>query len=218
MSDNEKRTKETITLGSGKLYFKEWDGADLEEIPEEIINDNNLLGLIKGGAALVYEQSPYEAKDDLGKVKKTIITEETAKITSGIMTWNARTLEYLTSTGRVTEDKTKGKRTIKIGGLGNQSRKSYIIVFVHEDKEDGNVKVMIVGKNTVGITLTFAKDTETVIDTEFAAEPLDRRRNSYNLRRRNNEKRIRYVLINTNKTAFKGIWRLVFMKGKQKYV
>ena len=31
----------------------------------------------------------------------------------------------------------------------------------------------IVGKNTVGITLAWAKDKETVVDAEFTATPLD---------------------------------------------
>ena len=108
-----------------------------------------------------------------GKVKKTILTEETAKLKSGIMTFNAHTLKKLASTGRVKEDRVKGRRVIKIGGTGNQDRKSYIILFVHEDATDGDVRVMIVGKNIGGITLNFAKDAETVIDSEFTAEPCD---------------------------------------------
>ena len=81
------------------------------------------------------------------------------------MTWNGKTLEKLCATARVTE--ADNKRTVKIGGLDNG--KQYIIHFVHEDKVDGDLRATLVGQNTSGFELTFAKDTETVIDVEFSA-------------------------------------------------
>lgn len=167
----EKRTKKTITLGSGTLFVKEYDG----EIPEdaEIEKEENIVGYIQGGAELEYKPEYYTAEDDLGKVKKTIITKEEAKLKSGVMTWNAQTLKQLVATGRVTEDTAKGIRTIKIGGISNNDNKNYIIHFVHKDNIDGDVRVTIVGKNTAGFTLAFAKDKETVIDAEFEAIPSD---------------------------------------------
>ena len=107
-----KRTKETITLGSGKLFILKFTG----EIPEdsEIEQESNIAGYIQGGASISYSPEHYTAEDDLGYVKKTIITKEEAKLTSGIMTWNADTLKQLCATGRVSEDKQKGLRTIKI--------------------------------------------------------------------------------------------------------
>ena len=164
-----KRTKKTITLGSGKMYIVEYTGA----IPAdtEIEKEENLIGYIQGGAELEYKPEFYTAEDDLGKAKKTIITKEEAKLKSGVMTWNAETLQKLSSTGRVTE--ANGVRTIKIGGIDNNDNKNYIIHFVHEDSVDGDVRVTIVGKNTAGFTLAFAKDKETVIDAEFEAIPAD---------------------------------------------
>lgn len=165
----EKRTKKTITLGSGKLYIVEYTG----KIPEntEIEKEDNLIGYIQGGAELEYKPEFYTAEDDLGQAKKTIITKEEAKLKSGVMTWNAQTLEKLSSTGRVTEE--KGIRKIKIGGIANNDNKNYIIHFVHEDSVDGDVRITIVGKNTAGFTLAFAKDKETVVDAEFEAIPSD---------------------------------------------
>ncbi len=166
-----KRTKKTITLGSGKLYILEFT----DKIPEnEVIEtEENLIGYIQGGAELEYKPEFYTAEDDLGKAKKTIITKEEVKLKSGIMTWNGETIKKLSATGRVTEDKEKGIRTVKIGGIDNNDNKSYIIHFVHEDAVDGDVRVTIVGKNTAGYTLSFAKDKETVIDAEFEATPSD---------------------------------------------
>ena len=164
-----KRTKKTITLGSGKLYIVEFTGQITSN--EEIEKEENLIGYIQGGAELEYKPEFYTAEDDLGKAKKTIITKEEAKMKSGVMTWNGETLRKLSATGRVTE--ADGVRTVKIGGIDNNDNKSYVIHFVHKDAVDGDVRVTIVGKNTAGYTLSFAKDKETVIDAEFEAIPSD---------------------------------------------
>ena len=90
------------------------------------------------------------------------------------MTWCGTTLEKLCQTARVTEDKTKGIRTVKIGGIGNATGKKYLLRFVHKDTQDGNIRVTIVGNNQAGFTIAFAKDSETVIDAEFKAQPMDK--------------------------------------------
>ena len=47
-----KRDKSTITLGSGKIYLQAF--ADAMPTVEDLCVDENLLGYIKGGAALEY--------------------------------------------------------------------------------------------------------------------------------------------------------------------
>ena len=169
MDKMSKRTTDTITLGSGILYVAEFSGTIPEDETLEV--DTNRLGWIKGGAQLQYTPEYYTAEDDLGKVKKQKITKEEVILTSGIMTWNGKVLEKLTSTGTSTE--ASEKRTTKIGGVGNDNGKSYVLRFVHEDATDGDVRVTIVGKNTSGFTLAFASDNETVIDAQFTALPND---------------------------------------------
>lgn len=165
--------KESIVLGSGDLYCTDFLGTD-KEIPadEEIEKEENRLGHIKGGAEIEYAPEFYEAKDDMGKVSKVITTEEEATLKSGIMTWCGVTIEKLCQTARVTEK--DGKRTVKIGGIGNATGKKYLLRFVHKDTEDGNIRITIVGNNQAGFTIAFAKDTETVIDAEFKAQPMDK--------------------------------------------
>jgi hypothetical protein len=161
---------EKIVLGSGKLYIDEFVGS---VIPTDLLLevDANLLGLIQGGATLEYKPKFYEATDDLGLVSKTVLTEEEVTLKSGIMTWNGNTLEKLCSTARVTE--AAGKRTVKIGGVGMQNGKQYIIRFVHKDTVDGDIRVTIVGNNQAGFSFKFLKDKETIVDAEFKAMPLD---------------------------------------------
>lgn len=164
-----KRGKDTITLGSGKIYLAEFS----ETMPtvDTICVDENLLGYIKGGAALEYTQETYEEKDDLGYVSKIITTSEEAILRCGLVTWNGETLTKLLDRSKATE--ASGKRTTKIGGAGNAKGGYYAICFFHEDKTDGNVWVLIKGLNTAGATLTFAADEGTVVEPEFKAMPHD---------------------------------------------
>ncbi len=167
--------KESIVLGSGELYCMEFLGTD-QALParEEIEKEENRLGYIKGGASLEYKPSYYEAKDDMGKVSKVRLTEEEVTLKSGIMTWCGTTLEKLCSTARVKEEPDKNRRIVKIGGAVNDKGKKYVLYFVHKDEQDGDIRVMIVGSNQAGFTIAFAKDSETVIDAEFKAQPQDK--------------------------------------------
>lgn len=158
-----------IVLGSGTFYVMEFTGT----IPEDsaIEKPENILGLVQGGASVEYKPTYYTAKDDFGKKQKTIITDEEALMKSGICTFNGNTLAKISSTARVTTN--GNKRIVKIGGVGNDNGKKYLIRFHHEDKVDGDIRVTIVGRNEAGFSLAFAKDKETVVDAEFKAAPHD---------------------------------------------
>lgn len=160
-----------IILGSGKIYATVFSGAT---IPEDatIETEANRLGHVKGGATLEYAPEFYVAKDDLGQVQKSRLVEEEVKLKTGIMTLNGNNIAKLASTARIDETKA-GKRTLKIGGAGNDNGTKYLIRFLHEDSEDGNIRVTIVGRNEAGFSLAFAKDAETVVDAEFTAYPND---------------------------------------------
>lgn len=159
-----------IVLGSGKLYATEFTDTIPEDETLEV--DDNILGLISGGATLTYEPEFYTASDDLGIAVKKMITNENVTLQSGIMTWNGKTLQKLVNTGRVDESVT-GKRTVKIGGVGNYDGKKYVLRFVHEDAAEGDIRITIVGSNEAGFEIAFTKDEETVIDAKFTAFPID---------------------------------------------
>lgn len=164
-----KRDKDTITLGSGKIYLQ----AFSESMPtvDTLCAESNLLGYIKGGASLEYTQETYEEKDDLGYVSKIITTNEEAVLKCGLLTWNGTTLKKLLD--RCSSTEASGKRTTKIGGAGNAQGGYYAICFHHEDKTDGDLWILIKGRNTVGATLTFATDAGTTVEPEFKALPHD---------------------------------------------
>lgn len=174
-----KRNNKTITLGSGQIFLKEWTGTipqtaeELKQFYKEIETEEYEFGKISSGAELDYAPEFYTATDDLGTVKKTVLQSEDVTLKAGVLTWNANTLKKLSSTGRLIDDSLTGMRIIKIGGLNNKVNKDYIIHFLHKDAIDGDVRITIVGKNTSGFNLAFAKDKETIIDTEFKAAPSD---------------------------------------------
>lgn len=161
--------KDRIALGSGKCYVAEFDGT-LPTI-EELKNEKNLFSRVKEGCELEYTTDSFTEESDDGAVKKTIITKEDAKLRPGFIVTNSAVVEKLVATGRVEE---KEDRTIvKIGGLNNNNGKSYAILFYHEDKADGDVAVVIVGKNTAGLKFAFKKSAGTILNPEFTAEPQD---------------------------------------------
>lgn len=164
-----KRDKDTVTLGSGKIYLQTFS----ESMPtvDTLCVESNLLGYIKGGASLEYTQETYEEKDDLGYVSKIITTNEEAVLKCGLLTWNGATLKKLLD--RCSSTEASGKRTTKIGGAGNAQGGYYAICFHHEDKTDGDLWILIKGRNTAGATLTFATDAGTTVEPEFKALPHD---------------------------------------------
>lgn len=164
-----KRDKDTVTLGSGKIYLQTFS----ESMPtvDTLCVESNLLGYIKGGASLEYTQETYEEKDDLGYVSKIITTNEEAVLKCGLLTWNGATLKKLLD--RCSSTEASGKRTTKIGGAGNAQGGYYAICFHHEDKTDGDLWILIKGRNTAGTTLTFATDAGTTVEPEFKALPHD---------------------------------------------
>ena len=164
-----KRDKDTITLGSGKIYLQAY--ADAMPTVDTLCKEENLLGYIKGGASLEYTQETYEEKDDLGFVSKIITTNEEALLKCGLLTWNGETLKKLIDRCGSTE--AEGKRVTKIGGAGNAQGGYYAICFKHEDKQDGNLWILIKGLNTAGFTLTFSADEGSVVEPEFKALPHD---------------------------------------------
>lgn len=169
MAHTNTNDKQKIRIGSGKVYITEFTGTIPEDANFE--TDANKLGDVSGGATCEYKPSFYTAKPDDGLLSKTVMTDEEATLKLGVCTWNLATLNRLSSTGRITE--AGGIRTLKIGGKNNDNGKKYAVRFVHTDKADGDARVTVVGSNTAGFSLAFAKDKETVINPEFKAEPMD---------------------------------------------
>lgn len=165
------KAPERIVLGSGYIHLATFTKGMTIPDPWEFCKDENRFSYISGGASLEYSSTYSEAKDDMGKVSKTIITEEEATLKTGLMTLDGNTIEKLCDTARVSTSTDGKHRIVKIGGVGNRKGAKYVICFHHVDPVDGDIYIMIVGQNQAGFTFTFAKDDATVIDAEFKALP-----------------------------------------------
>ena len=86
------------------------------------------------------------------------------------MTINGETLKVLCETAEILNDSATNKDTIKIGGLSKKKDQRYIIGFEHYSKK---LRIIIMGHNTAGFTISLKQDAATVVDVEFAAEALD---------------------------------------------
>lgn len=164
-----KGSKERIVIGAPHVYLLPYSDAVPTE--DDICKSENLLGRSQGGATLEYKESTYEEKDDHGRVSKIVVTEEEALLKLGLLTFNGESLKKLISRCKTT---TEGNRRItKIGGSGNAQGGYYAVCCHVPDDEDGDIWVTIVGKNTAGATLAFAKDKGTKLEPQFKAIPHD---------------------------------------------
>lgn len=166
-----KRDKDTITIGSCKVYMM--DATDTMPDKETLCKEENRVGYVQSGCAVEYTEETHEEKDDLGYASKIITISEEVLVKMGFITWNGNVLDKIIDRCKVTEDKAKGLRHVKIGGAGNAKGKYYVIGLHHEDKSDGDIWVILKGRNTAGATLTFATDAGTKIEPEFKAVPHD---------------------------------------------
>ena len=168
---DEKKAPERIILGSGYIHLATFRKGQPIPEPQEFCTDANRYSYIKNGATLEYTNEVVEAKDDMGKVSKTVITSEEVTLKAGLMTLIGDTIEKLCDTARVSVSSDGKYRKTKIGGVGNRKGAKYVICFHHVDPEDGDIWVMIVGQNQAGFTLSFAPSDATVVDAEFKAMP-----------------------------------------------
>lgn len=166
-----KHDKDTIKLGSGIPYLMEYTDT-IPTTPDEICKEEYRLGYVQGGASIEYTEETHVEKDDLGYAYKEVTTEEEAVMKLGLLTWNGESLTKLIDRSKT--DTKDGMRITKIGGAGNAKGKYYVLCFHIPDKEDGDMWVMIVGRNSAGASIAFAKDAGSKIEPEFKAKPHDK--------------------------------------------
>lgn len=164
-----------IALGSGKIYLTtktaEMDFADIEAVIEQYALPANEFAAVKNGASVTYTPTMYSASDDLSRFTKTITQDEVVTLGCGLITINSDVLNALVDTARV--EKKEKAEIIRIGGAGNAKGDSYLLIFEHLDAKDGNIYVVIVGKNSGELSFSFQKSNETILNPVFTAEGMD---------------------------------------------
>ena len=158
-----------IPVGSGYLYHDVFTGA----VPADadIETEAHRLGYIEKGGEVDYKPTFKTFKDDFGDAQRTVLTAEEATFKASLIAWSMGDFNAFTSTARVTES--QGRRTIKIGGLANDSGKVHLFRFVHPDATYGDVRITIVGTQTGGFTLSFKPDDASNMALEITAQSSD---------------------------------------------
>lgn len=169
-----KRTNEKpITIGSCTAYLQEFNGT----LPgvADICVDANRFAYTKSGATITYSQESQDVSDDLGLIRKTVYSGDEATVALGLLGWIGTTLAKAISTASVTTTGTGNNlhRITKIGGVGNDNGKRYVICLHHHDEQDGDCWWMGVGKNTEGLELQYQMEDGTVFNPSFKLEPYD---------------------------------------------
>ena len=168
MSNTMKNELNKIVLGSMDFYVVAFTGTDPADT--EIEKDENMIGRTKNGGTLNYSSTWTTAESDDGKAKRKKIVSESATISYGVITWNAKTIAKLVATARVSE--ASGKRKAKIGGVENDNGTRYLIRGVHKDKVAGDIRITGVGVNTGGWESAFQPENPTTPQAQFELEPL----------------------------------------------
>lgn len=69
-----------------------------------------------------------------------------------------------------TSTTTDGVTTVKIGGVGNDNNKKWLVRFKHITKD---LRLTLVGKNTDGFELAFSADDAVTLEPTFTASAMD---------------------------------------------
>lgn len=155
-----------IVLGSGYIYVAEYTNTVPDDATLEVAA--NQFGYTKGGAALQYETEYTEITDDNGQVKEQYLSSDTMSLRCGALMGKPEDIVRICPTAQSTT--ASGVTTIKLGGVGNDNNKKYVIRFKHKTKP---LRVTIIGKNTNGFELSFAADDGVTLEPTFTASAMD---------------------------------------------
>lgn len=151
----------------------EFSGTAVSDIPsdETIETEANLIGRTKDGGEIAYTTTFYNTKSDDGKAARSEMTDDSATISFGLITWNGDTITKIVPTAAATVTGTK-RRTL-IGGVANRDDKVYLVRAVHKDNVKGDVRYTIIGKNVNGFAAAYRPGQDNVLSPSIAAEPFE---------------------------------------------
>lgn len=162
-----------IAMGSVDIYMQEFTGTAISDIPSDadIETEDHHIGRTKDGGEITYTTTYYNAKSDDGKAARNEMTDDSASISFGLITWNGSTITKLVPTA--TSTVSGGKRRTLIGGVSNKNDKIYLVRAVHKDGVKGDVRYTFIGKNVNGFAAAYKPGQETTITPNITAEPFD---------------------------------------------
>lgn len=160
------KNKDEILLGAGEFYLYEFKGTAVPEDSEIETSEHN-VGHCSGGFTVNYKPTKYDVLNQYEKIVKSFITKEEISAKTGVLTWDLKNLEML-STAEYTEDKS-GKKEKKLIFTGKgKALKTVLLQFVHEKENGKKVRFTMIGQGGSGFAIEFAQK-EIVVDAEITA-------------------------------------------------
>ena len=172
-----------IYYGSGEVFAIEFDesafpsGETADDVAttvayiQSMLTEDNRIGYLKDGYELTVETDNFEDESDLGEMKVSEITKETATISFKLFNANGQTIANMYPTASYVEDGTDGYTMTVAGGLTNLNSAKYALLFKHDDTQYGQTLVLAVGKNISGFTLTFKQGSVEPFGMEWSVQP-----------------------------------------------
>ncbi|WP_312647573.1 hypothetical protein [Aminipila sp.] len=156
--------KNEIILGAGEVFMYEFTGTTVPDTVT-IETEGNNVGHCSGGFTINYKPEKYDVKNQYGKTVKSFITKEEITAKTGILSWDLKRLELL-STAKITEDTVKKLRKLTFGGGG--ALKTVLLRFVHTKSNGKKIRFTMIGQGGNGFSLEFGEK-ELTVDSEIAA-------------------------------------------------
>lgn len=159
------KDKDEILLGAGELYLSIFTGT---EIPEDSVleTETSNVGHCSGGFTINYKPTKYDVLNQYERVVKSFITKEEISAKTGLLTWDLKNLEML-STGEYAEDGAKKTRSLTFTGEGKALR-TVLLRFVHTKENGKKIRFTMIGQGGSGFAMEFANK-EVTVDAEIAA-------------------------------------------------
>lgn len=153
---------------SGNVQIPSTKSA-IKEFVETYATADNQIGFLKNGFQVEVTTEKLEDQSDLGEMKITLITKETATSTFALFNSCGETLSRLYPTAHTTSDVTT------VGGLANTTQDDHLLLFVSATKNDaGEQSVFIaLGKNTEGFSINWNPDSVEPMSCRYDIVPFN---------------------------------------------
>ena len=161
--------KQQVIMGAVEWFIKPYTSGEVD--CEAVCIDTNYAGETSGGATVEYTPTTYTIEDDLGKLRRTFMVKADAKMKTGMLTLDVKSIGNMMSVGVLTEDTSKNKRILKLGG-GRAELKRFMVVarYVKDAEKNLYIYIGMIATNVSPLSLAFTKDKETIQDLEYTAD------------------------------------------------
>lgn len=157
--------KDEIVMGAGEVYMMIFEGG---EIPtnETIETSENNVGHCQGGFSIDYKPEVYDVKNQYNKIVRRFTIGEEITTKTGILTWDLKRLEML-STAKYVVDAVKKVRKLVFGGKNPLA--TVLVRFVHTKENGKKIRWTTIAQGGNGFALEFSGEKELTIDAELAS-------------------------------------------------